>query len=462
MFGTHVAGKIVVAMLHFGTDGVRGRAGVDLHESDIAQLGAAVAHEWPGVAIVIGHDGRESGAAWLNAFTNGATAAGSSVINAGVVPTPALALASQRGACVGVSITASHNPWYDNGVKVFAPGGRKLLDAEQQHIEEFWHATGKHATTSPLENTTLSRTNTVASPMHSVSTHIRDEYVAALSTGIGVADFAGQQLVIDCANGATSDVAPAIVGALNLRPLVLHAAPNGRNINDACGATHPAELAAACAQRQTIGVAFDGDGDRVIAIDEHGSVVDGDRLIALAAIDLHQRGLLTHDTVVVTSMTNLGFHRAMHDHNIAVVTTDVGDRAVLAAMQHGGYVLGGEQSGHIIHARHATTGDGVLSAVLLLDLVRRRNTTLAALAGEVMERLPQVLRSVRVSKKLHDLEVLLSQELAHERALLGDNGRIVVRASGTEPVVRIMVEAQTLALANEVTSRLEQVVLARA
>jgi phosphoglucosamine mutase len=277
-----------------------------------------------------------------------------------------------------------------------------------------------------------------------------------------VEDFGGQQVVIDCANGATSEVAPVIAAALNVRAQVVHAAPNGRNINDGCGATHPASLAAACAQHRAIGLAFDGDGDRVIAVDEDGTVVDGDRLIALAAIDLRERGLLTHNTVVVTSMTNLGFHRAMREHGITVVTTEVGDRAVLAAMQHGGYVLGGEQSGHIIHALHATTGDGVLSAVLLLDLVRRSNTTLAALAGKVMERLPQVLRSVRVTTRPQDLEALLSQELAHERALLGDNGRIVVRASGTEPVVRIMVEAHTLALANEVTSRLEQVVLSRA
>lgn len=441
-------------MLQFGTDGVRGRVGLDLQESDVALLGAAVAREWPGVAIVVGHDGRESGATWLAAFANGATSAGSVVTNAGMVPTPALALAAQRSGCVGVSITASHNPWHDNGVKVFAPGGRKLLDVEQNNIEARWHEASSSAASAGSR-----APDDTALP---VSLRVRDEYVAALTAGVGVEDFGGQQVVIDCANGATSEVAPVIAAALKVRAHVIHAAPNGRNINDGCGATHPASLAAACAQHRVIGLAFDGDGDRVIAVDEDGTVVDGDRLIALAAIDLRERGLLTHNTVVVTSMTNLGFHRAMREHGITVVTTEVGDRAVLAAMQHGGYVLGGEQSGHIIHALHATTGDGVLSAVLLLDLVRRSNTTLAALAGKVMERLPQVLRSVRVTTKPQDLEVLLSQELAHERALLGDNGRIVVRASGTEPVVRIMVEAHTLALANEVTSRLEQVVLSRA
>ena len=451
---------MVVDMLQFGTDGVRGRVGIDLHEADVEQLGAAVAREWPGVAMVIGHDGRESGTAWLAAFANGAAAAGSSVTNAGMVPTPALALTSQRAGCVGVSITASHNPWHDNGVKVFAPGGRKLLDIEQQNIEAHWHAPSTSDATAGTQSKTLP--SFAASLIATVTPSVRNEYVAALATGVGVAHFGGQQVMMDCANGATSEVAPAIAAALNLRTHVLHAAPTGRNINDACGATHPAELAAACAQHRAIGVAFDGDGDRVIAVDEDGNVVDGDRLIALAAIDLRARGLLTHNTVVVTSMTNLGFHRAMREHNITVVTTDVGDRAVLAAMQQGGYVLGGEQSGHIIHALHATTGDGVLSAVLLLDLVRRSNTTLATLASKVMERLPQVLRSVRVTQKPQDVEVLLSKELARERTLLGDNGRIVVRASGTEPVVRIMVEAQTLALAEEVTSRLEQVVLSRA
>jgi phosphoglucosamine mutase len=199
----------------------------------------------------------------------------------------------------------------------------------------------------------------------------------------------------------------------------------------------------------------------VIAVDESGTVVDGDRLIALAALDLRDRGLLVCDTVVVTSMTNLGFHRAMRDNGVRVLTTDVGDRAVLAAMQDGGFVLGGEQSGHVIHASHATTGDGVLSAVLLLDLVRRRDRRLADLAGEVMQRAPQVLRNVRVTNKPADAESLLGDELVRERSALGDDGRIVVRTSGTEPLVRIMVEATSLELAQAVAARLERLVITR-
>jgi phosphoglucosamine mutase len=256
-------------------------------------------------------------------------------------------------------------------------------------------------------------------------------------------------------------VAPRIAQLLGLRVALHNASPDGRNINDGCGAVHPESISAECARRAAVGVAFDGDGDRVIAVDETGTVVDGDRLIALAALDLRDRGLLAHDTVVVTSMTNLGFHRAMRDNGVRVVTTDVGDRAVLAAMQDGGFVLGGEQSGHVIHASHATTGDGVLSAVLLLDLVRRRDRRLADLAGEVMQRAPQVLRNVRVTNKPADAESLLGDELVRERSALGDDGRIVVRTSGTEPLVRIMVEATSLELAQAVAARLERLVITR-
>ena len=203
-------------------------------------------------------------------------------------------------------------------------------------------------------------------------------------------------------------------------------------------------------------------GDRVIAVDELGYVVDGDRLIALMALDLRSRGLLHHDTVVVTSMTNLGFHRAMQRHGVNVVTTDVGDRAVLVAMEEGGFVLGGEQSGHIINLRHATTGDGILAAVLLLDIVRRSGKSLAELAAAVMQRMPQLLRNVRVTNRPPDVEALLGAELVHERKLLGADGRIVVRVSGTEPVVRIMVEAASTEIAEATADRLEQLLVARA
>jgi phosphoglucosamine mutase len=384
----------------------------------------------------------------LAAFASGVATQGNVVVNAGVVPTPALALAARDNACVAVAITASHNLWHDNGVKVFAPGGRKLSDDQQRRIELLWQSSDAVSTLEPVG-------------VNAVSPHVAQGYVAALTHGLSLASFGGREILIDCANGATSTVVSSVMQALQIRADIRHAEPNGRNINDGCGATHPQTLSAECAQRGVIGIAFDGDGDRLIAVDEQGHVVDGDCLIALAAVDLLDRGLLTHNTVVVTSMTNLGFHRAMAARNITVVTTDVGDRAVLVAMEAGGYVLGGEQSGHLIHALHATTGDGMLSALLLLDIVRRSGRSLSDLASAAMQRLPQVLRNVRVSVKPSNIELLLAHELQRERALLGNDGRIVLRTSGTEPVVRIMVEAVSVALADEVTTRLEQVVRSR-
>ena len=448
---------MVADRLRFGTDGVRGRVGVDLHEGDVEQLGVAVARQWPGLRIVVGHDGRESGPALLAAFARGAQSQGNAVTNAGLVPTPALALAAKAHACVAVAITASHNPWHDNGVKVFAPGGSKLTDETQQRIEALWHAGEPSEATS----TDASVVTAVAGNAPSVSNEIVDDYIAALTTTLDIAPFSGVNVVVDCANGATSSVVKRITEVLGLNADVRNDAPNGHNINDGCGATHPDALASACAQNGVMGVAFDGDGDRLIAVDELGNVVDGDRLIALAAIDMHRRGALAHDTVVVTSMTNLGFHRAMRAQHIATVITEVGDRAVLAAMEEGGFVLGGEQSGHIVHARHATTGDGVLSAMLLLDLVRRSGGKLSQLSAEVMTRLPQVLRNVRVTNKPGDIASLIADDLAREHALLGNDGRIVVRTSGTEPLVRIMVEAESQALADGVAARLEQAVIAR-
>jgi len=445
---------MVMSMLRFGTDGVRGRVGVDLLERDVELLGAAVAREWAGADVVIGHDGRESGESLVAAFALGAASHGASISNAGLLPTPALARIAARRGCVAVAVTASHNPWHDNGVKVFAPGGRKLTDDEQRRIESRWHSLGDGARTTSSESRS-------SDPAGQVTRLAGDEYVQELVGSLGVADFAQQGVLLDCANGATSGVARAVMVALGMRAEAINDAPNGRNINDGCGAVHPERLAAQCAARSVIGVAFDGDGDRVIAVDETGNVVDGDRIIALMAIDLHSRGRLAHDTVVVTSMTNLGFHRAMQERGITVVTTDVGDRAVLAAMELGGYVLGGEQSGHIINALHATTGDGVLAAVLLLDLVRRSKRSLSDLAESVMQRMPQVLRNVKLASKPADVEALIADELRRERSELGDRGRIVVRASGTEPVVRVMVEASTTQIANAIAERLERAVLAR-
>ena len=445
--------------LRFGTDGVRGRVDIDLRAADVARLGACVAREWPQVPIVVGHDGRESGASWLAAFATGARSQGVVVHEVGLAPTPALAFLSAIRSCVAVSITASHNPYSDNGVKVFAPGGVKLSDDEQGRIERLWNAAGhvapSHAggNVAPGTAAAMEATSAPATTGPSI-----EEYVSHFA---GVMTLNGQRVVIDCANGAMSQVAPRVLESLGLDVEVLSAAPNGRNINDHCGAVHPQPLAERCAERGRIGLAFDGDGDRVIAVDERGSVVDGDRLIALAALDLHRRGHLHDNTVAVTSMSNLGFHRAMREAGITVVTTDVGDRAVLSAMGEGNLSLGGEQSGHIIFSRHATTGDGLLAGLVLLDLVQRSGETLHALATNVMQSVPQILRNVRVARMPKNLDELLGDELRSERAALSDEGRILVRASGTEPVVRVMVEAFSQERAEAVAERLVRLVETR-
>jgi phosphoglucosamine mutase len=270
-------------------------------------------------------------------------------------------------------------------------------------------------------------------------------------------------VVIDSANGAMSQVAPLVLQRLGADVISMSDAPNGRNINDACGATSPQTLCEFVSGTGTgvsvdIGFAFDGDGDRLIAVDENGRVVDGDRLIGLSAIDRREHNTLSNNTVVVTVMSNLGFHQAMKQLGVNVVTTTVGDRYVLDAMELGGFVIGGEQSGHIIHRDLATTGDGLLASIVLAQLVRRRQekdgSKFSQLAGSIMQTFPQVLKNVKVAVRPTDVAKLLAPEIAAEEAGLGENGRVLVRASGTEPLIRVMVEAPTAEMANEVADRL--------
>jgi len=443
----------------FGTDGVRGRAIVEISPEFVMALGRAVARVLRPARIVLGRDPRLSGPILEAAFSAGASAEGVRVEEFGVLPTPALAMISARENVPAVVITASHNAHTDNGVKVFAAGGRKLLDDQERAIEaETWRILDEG--TGPVEREP--RVGVVMRRSDGVSL-----YVDHLVDIFGEGTLAGLRVVIDTAKGAMSKVAPLLLQRLGADLIVMNDAPDGTNINHECGATSPRGLCDFISGTGTgisvdMGFAFDGDGDRLIAVDENGRVVDGDRLIALSAIDRRRSGTLAGDTVVVTVMSNLGFHRAMSDAGISVVTTGVGDRLVLDAMENGGFVLGGEQSGHIINALHATTGDGLLAAILLLDLVRRRNARLSDLAESAMERLPQLLRNVRVDTKPTDVEALLGDDLARERTALGALGRIVVRASGTEPVVRIMVEATSLPDAQAVADRLERILLLRA
>ena len=429
--------------LKFGTDGVRAEAFTVLTTDYVSALARAAAEVLGGGQWLIGRDTRESGPALQAAVAAGLAAAGAQPLSAGVVPTPALAWWSAEHGCPAAMITASHNPWRDNGVKIFAPGGTKLPDDVERAIE---------ALLQPELPTPHGAVPAEAA--------VLDDYVQHL-VGLG-RSLAGIQVVLDCANGAMSVAAPAVFRALGADVVVIHDTPDGRNINDHCGATHTASLAEAVVNEGAqLGLAFDGDGDRVIAIDHLGNVVDGDRLIALAALQLRDEGELHHDTVVVTVMSNLGFHKAMADAGIQVLTTAVGDRYVLEALDAHGHSVGGEQSGHIIYRDLATTGDGLLAGMRLAEFVRESGRTLADLAGNVMTSYPQVLVNVKVRERHPHVAAELAAEIEAAEGSLGGDGRILVRASGTEPLIRVMVEAATQQSAQQVADDLAAVVLAR-
>ena len=346
--------------LEFGTDGVRGVAISEITPLDAVTLGAAAVDALGCSRLLIGRDPRLSGPILEASLAAGAAASGARVELLGVLPTPALAHLAQVEGVAAAMITASHNAFADNGVKVFAPGGTKLDDPAEERIEALLHG-AEPAWRSGSD------VGTIASVDGAI-----DRYVAHVVATFGAGTLAGTRVVLDCANGAMSAAAPSVLQQLGADVTVIHAEPDGRNINDRCGATDPSSLAAEIVRVGAhLGLAFDGDGDRVIAVDHTGSVVDGDRLIALSALDLRSRGELRADTVVVTVMTNLGFHRAMAAAGISVVTTPVGDRNVLIALEQGGFSLGGEQSGHLIYPALATTGDGLLAGLVLAELVGR-------------------------------------------------------------------------------------------
>ena len=429
--------------LKFGTDGVRAEALTVLTTGYVSALSNAAAQVLGGGQWLIGRDTRESGPALEAAVVAGLASAGGQPVSAGVVPTPALAWASSQRGIPAAMITASHNPWQDNGVKFFAPGGLKLPDDVERAIEAVLDPDG-------------------AAPAGAVAAHgpLLDEYVQHL-VGLG-RSLVGLRVVLDCANGAMSEAAPAVFRALGADTIVIHDAPDGRNINDRCGATHTESLSAAVvAHGAHLGLAFDGDGDRVIAVDELGNHVDGDRLIALAALQLREEGALHADTVVVTVMSNLGFHKAMAAAGIEVLTTAVGDRYVLEALDAHGHSVGGEQSGHIIYRDVATTGDGLLAGMRLAEFVHEHEHELSTIAGEVMASYPQVLLNVRVRERHPRVADELAAEIAAAEASLAGDGRILVRASGTEPLIRVMVEAATAETARSVAEGLVAVVQAR-
>ena len=460
------------ALPRFGTDGVRGRAIVEITPEYVLALGRAVARVLNPDRLLIAHDPRLSGPILEAAFAAGAAAESVEVELLGMLPTPAVAALSAMEGVPGVVVTASHNGYLDNGVKVFAAGGLKVSDDDQRAIE-----TEVAASKNPASN--------IAASGESAGSLLRRPDAAALymdrlAGSYPESPLSGLRIVVDAANGAMSEVAPRLLERLGAEVISMNVAPNGTNINERCGATSPQALCEFVANLSShdgglsvdLGFAFDGDGDRLIAVDERGRVVDGDRLIALSALDRRGRGQLLGDGVVVTVMSNLGFHRAMKSADIEVVTTAVGDRSVLDAMTLHGFVLGGEQSGHIIHRDLATTGDGLLAAIELARLYRHRRTESGELfsdmAGRVMETFPQVLRNVSLDRpsgsridSIFDPAVDLADDIDRARAELGDDGRVLVRASGTEPLVRVMVEASTEQRAREVADRLVEAVQAR-
>lgn len=434
--------------LRFGTDGVRAEALTELTPDFARALGAAAAQILDGESIVIGRDTRESGPELQRAFAEGVASEDVAIVDLGVVPTPAVAWVCASDGLPGAMLSASHNPWQDNGIKLFASSGRKLTDADQDQIQVL-----------------LDKAHTAGYPLVGVEPVINfatvDRYVDAVVESIEGRSFRGQTVVLDSANGSASTTAKAIFERLGATVVSLADAPNGQNINHGVGSTHPEFLQAAVVEHGAdAGFAFDGDADRIAAVGRDGSLIDGDRIIAMTALDRLDRGTLALDTVVVTVMTNLGFRRAMEAEGLTLVETGVGDRYVLEALDAGGYTLGGEQSGHVIHRDLATTGDGVLTAVQLLDAVVRRDVDMGEWAASVMTRFPQVLENVRMPAKIPNLTGLLADAVAAEEAILGDDGRVLIRESGTEPVVRVMVEASDADVAAASTARLVDAVTA--
>jgi phosphoglucosamine mutase len=426
----------------FGTDGIRAIAGQSpLDAPTIYAIGLALAHtlsiKTPSPRVLLGMDTRES-SEWIAAtLTAGLTEGGASVESAGVITTPAIAfLTKTHGFAAGVVISASHNPWQDNGIKLFGPDGYKLPDAVEMEIEE--------EIFRKLEGTKTTPPQTVAPAVNEAD---RAEYVRFLLDAVPGLSLDGRRIVIDCANGAASSVAPQLFSSLGGEVVITHASPDGRNINEACGALHPEVVALQVKSCQaSIGITFDGDADRALFSDEHGCVVNGDAVLLLAARDLQARGLLTNSTVVATTMSNMGLEAALKRSGIEMLRAAVGDKYVLEQMINTGAALGGEQSGHIIFSGRSTTGDGLLTALLLLDVVHRSGKSLAQLVAD-LKVFPQVIVNVKVREKrpLEGIPAVAAAIRAAE-AELADSGRVVIRYSGTEALARVMIEAESEAL----------------
>jgi phosphoglucosamine mutase len=436
----------------FGTDGVRGVAGELLTAELALALGRSAtlearAERAGGTRVLLIRDPRESGEMLEAALAAGIASAGGDVLLGGVLPTPAAPLLLRRYELnLAVVISASHNPFADNGVKFFGGDGYKLSDAAELAIEE--QLDRGTPPTGAAKPPWIGRVRQLHGAL--------EDYLRELHTRFADLDLGGLDVLLDCANGATHRAAPEIFRRLGARVTAVADTPDGRNINDGCGSTHVERLAElVVAGGHSVGFAFDGDGDRVLAVDRHGVVVDGDELMALAALHLKAAGRLPGDGVAVTVMTNYGFHASMREAGIAVATTRVGDRYVLEELRARGWALGGEQSGHIIETTFNRSGDGIAGALLTLEALDGRDLA----ERDAMEKLPQRLVNVRVRDRsaLEQAEDVLAA-VGHEDQALRGRGRVLVRPSGTEPLVRVMVEAPTAEEADAVCGRLVDLV----
>ena len=423
----------------FGTDGIRAVAGqAPLDPSTIHAIGLALAKTLHAGAntprVILGMDTRESSDGIAATVTAGLTTGGVEVANAGVITTPAIAfLTRTHGFRAGVVISASHNPWEDNGIKLFGPDGYKLPDATELAIEE--------EIFRQLETGT-------ETPQYALAPEIDDsyrgDYVRFLLEAVPGLSLDNRAIVIDCANGAASSVAPQLFADLQGEVVVTHASPTGRNINEFCGALHPDIVAGEVSQQKAdLGITFDGDADRCLLADEHGRVVNGDAILLLAARDLQARGLLTEATVVATTMSNMGLEAALKRSGIAMLRAPVGDKYVLEQMRATGAALGGEQSGHIIFSGRSTTGDGLLTALLVLDIMHRTGKSLAELTAD-LKVFPQVIVNVKVRERRPlDSIASVAKAIRAAETELGESGRVVIRYSGTEALARVMIEAES-------------------
>ncbi|WP_159805726.1 phosphoglucosamine mutase [Cellulomonas citrea] len=442
----------------FGTDGVRGLANRDITAELALDLSVAAARVLASRGVFAGHrpravlgrDSRASGEFLSAAVGAGLASAGVDVIDVGVLPTPAVAyLTAHIGVDLGVVLSASHNPMPDNGIKFLARGGHKLDDELEDAIEAQRGSSWQRPVGADVGRIKIDGGRAGAQYV--------EHLVATVSTPLD-----GLRIAVDCANGAASEVGPQALREAGADVVVINASPDGRNINEKCGSTHPEQLqAATVASGADLGVAFDGDADRCLAVDHRGVLVDGDQIMGTLALSMHEAGTLVDDTLVITVMSNLGLRLAMREAGITCIDTSVGDRYVLEAMRAGGYSLGGEQSGHIIFAAHATTGDGVLTALQLASRIAATGRTLADLAG-VVHRLPQTLVNVSgVDRAGVDSDAALAAAVGAAQLRLGETGRVLLRPSGTEPLVRVMVEAGTQDDADAVAHDLADVVRER-